>query len=138
MIYTVGITEGNCYEALPTSLAVDCAMSLSPSMRYYCHAHAATPMLAILECANLLRRAMVVKLTSKHVEANGTGNSFEKNLIKIKRIDQARDYAEKVVLQISLSECGWNVSKAARELGINRKTAMRLMAKHGIKREAAK
>jgi len=91
-------------------------------------------MLAILECANILRRAMAARLESKLVERNGEGNSFERRLMSIKRLAQARDYAEKIVLQISLNDCKWNVSKAARELGVNRKTAMRLMAKHGIKR----
>ncbi len=134
MIYTVGICDGNTYEVLPTSLATDCLMSMSPSIRYYCHVHGASPMLAILECANLLRRAIVVRLNSKLVEVDGRGNSFDKNLEKIKRIDQARDYAEKIVLKIALSECKWNVSKAARALGVNRKTVMRLMVKHAIKR----
>ena len=134
MIYTVGISDGNVFEVLNTSLATDCLMSLSPSIRYYCHVHSASSMLAILECADILRRAMAARLESKLVERNGEGNSFERRLMSIKRLAQARDYAEKIVLQISLNDCKWNVSKAARELGVNRKTAMRLMAKHGIKR----
>ena len=50
----------------------------------------------------------------------------------VSSLDEARDAAERNAIVDNLHHAGFNVSKAARQLGISRITLYRLMKKHGI------
>lgn len=47
-------------------------------------------------------------------------------------LEEARDGAEKVAIQISLRRTGNNISRAAQDLGVSRMTLYRLLEKHAI------
>jgi len=47
------------------------------------------------------------------------------------------DRAERSIILQALRQCNWNQAKAARQLGLTRKILVRLLAKHGIRRDDA-
>jgi two-component system nitrogen regulation response regulator NtrX len=52
-------------------------------------------------------------------------------------IKQARDRAEKETIQATLRQCDWNVSEAARRLGMDRGYLHRKIKRYGLARESA-
>ena len=49
------------------------------------------------------------------------------------RPDRRRNHRERQYLMDLLDRCGGNLSKAAREAGVDRKTVARMLKRHGIK-----
>ncbi len=84
----------------------------------------------VRELYNRVQRALVMA-EGRWITAEDLGlESFLKK--PSIRLESARTLAEREIIQLTLTEVGHNVSKAARELGISRMTLYRLMAKHDL------
>jgi two-component system NtrC family response regulator len=46
----------------------------------------------------------------------------------------SRDSREKDLVRLAMEKAGWNLSKAAAELGISRPTLYQLLARYGLKK----
>jgi len=85
----------------------------------------------VRELENKVKRAVIIGegkfVSSKDLElATLSGTTFAKPL-KTFREEQEREYIEQM-----LSECGWNISQAARRLGISRPTLHDMIKKYKI------
>jgi DNA-binding NtrC family response regulator len=86
----------------------------------------------VRELINRVRQAMIMserRLIRPDDLGLGLPEAMDRQVVSL---EEARDGAEREAIIDNLQHAGFNVSKAARQLGVSRITLYRLMKKHGI------
>lgn len=91
----------------------------------------------VRELENRIKRAVVMaegrSITAAHLELRSTGHEGEASTLKA-----SRESHEVELVRLAMERTGWNISKAAADLGISRPTLYQLLARYGLKNQKLK
>ncbi len=88
----------------------------------------------VRELENRIKRAVVMAdgkyVTSANLELKDSSSAEE----QASTLRASRDSREKDLVRLAIEKAGWNLSKAATELGISRPTLYQLLSRYGLEK----